>query len=144
MLPPSGPKPASNHRRSQPPSAAAAAPPADVVESNRSLLNPLDGQVLMGRTAATVTEATTVAEWMLETMGIDVNRPLLEELHKFTRTQLGNASPMDKMANIANGANLRPGAGAVAERALGRAGRSSAGAGPAGGGLDGLLRRFDG
>ena len=99
--------------------------PADVVESNRSLLNPQDMQVLLGRMSNSVDEQTTVAE-VLAQLGLDVNAPAATEFQRWTEATLGNAPPMGKMRNIAEGRHVQPGAGAVAERALAGSGSGAA------------------
>lgn len=116
--------------------------PADAMESNRSLLNPQDGMVLMGRAAAGgLPEDASLAEFMQSVMGIDVNAPWQQELSKFMDTQLTNKEPLGKLRNIAEGNNVRPGAGAVAERDVART-MAPTPEPEFSGGLDGILDRM--
>lgn len=122
--------------------------PADVVESNRSWLNPTDAMVQLGRT--TLTPETTLGEF-LGNMGLDVNAPAIPQLQRFMEAQQGNQDPLSKMRNIAAGNNVQPGAG---DRAAQQVAQATGDTGPSvdplgaggtqgpdspGGGIQGLL-----
>lgn len=95
---------------------------ADAVESNRSLLNPQDAQVVMGRAAAAgVNFDTPLGEFLTDVLGMDLSAPWFDQMQSFANAQTTNQNPLDKARNIAEGTNMRPGAGAGAERLLSRA-----------------------
>lgn len=157
---PSSRPPAAQQQGAQGGAAGGQADPADVVESNRSFLNPTDGITMMGRLQGSgVNQDTTLAEFLTE-MGLDLQGPALPQLIRFTEAQLGNQTALGKVQNIAEGNNVQPGMGQRAADQLARAdagrqnqqapppagmnGGMGAGMGtpPAGGagGLDGLLQ----
>lgn len=124
MSSPMPPETQSRRQRSQAPQQPAdeGAAAADAVESNRSLLNPQDAQVMMGRAAgAGYTQDTSLGEFITDFMGLDLNGPAIPQLQAFANAQVNNANPMDKMKNIAAGENVRTGAGAAAARMLSKA-----------------------
>lgn len=76
----------------------------------------------MGRAAgAGVSFDTPLGEFLTDVMGLDLNGPWYEQMQSFVNAQLSNRNPLDKAQNIAQGANVRPGAGGGAERLLARA-----------------------
>lgn len=143
MLGPTDPRRPSSHRPSSPPSSDGATA-ADAVESNRSLLNPLDAQVLLGRMAGGgMTEQTTLGEFLQEYLGFDLDAPAVPQLHRFVEMNTENADPLIKMRNVAENRHVRPGAGVAAERVLTRAAAAGGGdrapAAPPAGGVGALL-----
>ena len=131
---PVGPAGAGASRTQVDPAAA-----ADLVESNRSWLNPSDAATMVGRTVG-LNEHTTLAQFLQEVLGLDLDGPATQ-LVTFTDAQLSSQSAVDKMANIAEGRNLRPGAGARAQAQVARAEEAMAAArGGAPGGAGALDR----
>ena len=127
------PMPQSSPQDSQAPSSS----PADVVESNRSYANPLDAMTMHGRASQDLTEETPLGEFLTNFMGLDLNAPWVGELQRFSAVQQSNQTAMGKVANIAEGNNVRAGAGADAAMTLVGASTSPPGAGSAG--VDSLL-----
>jgi len=104
--------------------------PADPMAANRSMLNPTDLAAM--KTEGAAGSGTTVRDF-LGKMGIDVDGPV-DQLTKFANKQLGNASAMGKMKNIAGAApGGMPG---------GMQGGPGGGMPPESEGFDGLLKNM--
>lgn len=124
--------------------AGGAVDPADAVESNRSWLNPQDGQVMMARLKEVVgtPEEPDWYEASRDYFKIPEGVPFTQALQQFMQVQTGNVSALDKLSNIAQGANVMPGQGAAAEDTMARIGAGEAGMGAPGAmgpGLDQIL-----
>ena len=150
-----GPRQESSPQPSQPPSSrpggamgagGGAVDPADAVESNRSWLNPQDGQVMMARLTELVgtPEEPDWYEFSRDYLKIPEGMPFTQAMQQFMQAQTGNATALDKLGNIAQGANVMPGQGAAAEDTMSRIDGGSAGSamgapGAMGPGLDAIL-----
>ena len=110
------------------------ADPLDAIESNRSLLDPQDAQIAMTRMDGTglpedASLGQLVEAWYTQVLGMDWSAPGKPQLQEFAMAQVGNANPLTKVQNIAQGNNMRPGAGAMAQGQLANLADSSQEAG---------------
>ena len=87
----------------------------DAIESNRSMLNPQDGAIMMSRLRQVIDSGKkpTLIEG-LQLMGLNPEGDFQEEMLRWSRVQTGNTTALDKLDNIAQGNNVVPGAGAAA------------------------------